>query len=88
MNPSDEHPVPNHLTALRDDVAETSQVLKLTVEKLVQRGDNLDALNAQAEHLNSSSYHFQGSSRRLNRRMRNQNYKLNFFIGQSISALE
>lgn len=72
----------NNLTALRADVAATTDVLKVTVDKLVQRGENLTNLNDRAEDLSSSSYHFRGTARRVNRNMRWKNYKLTFFIGK------
>ncbi|CAF1073122.1 unnamed protein product [Rotaria magnacalcarata] len=70
----------NNLNALRADVTETTNVLRVTVEKLVDRGDRLDALNARAEDLNSSSYHFHGSARRIQRTMKWRNYKITIFI--------
>ena len=72
----------NNITALRADVAATTDVLKVTVDKLVQRGENLTTLNDRAEDLSSSSYHFRGTARRVNRNMRWKNYKLTFFIGK------
>lgn len=84
MNPSDENATVNNLSNLRADVAATTNVLKVTVEKLVQRGDNLDALNNRAEDLHSTSYHFRGTARRVNRNMRWQNYKLTIFLGRSL----
>jgi hypothetical protein len=72
----------NNLKALRADVDETTNVLKVTVEKLVDRGDRLDALQAKADDLNQSSIHFYGSSKRVNRRMKWQNYKITIFIGK------
>ena len=73
----------NHnLRSLRDDVTATTDVLKVTVEKLVQRGENLDAMNTRAEDLNSTSFHFRGTARRVNRQMRWQNWKLTFFISK------
>lgn len=71
----------SNLAALRSDVADTTNVLKVTVDKLVDRGDRLDALSARAEDLNSSSYHFHGSARRVQRRMKWQNYKMTIVIG-------
>ncbi|CAF0963015.1 unnamed protein product [Rotaria sordida] len=70
----------NNLNELRADVAETTNVLKVTVDKLVDRGDRLDALNARAEDLNTSSYHFHGSARRIQRSMKWRNYKITIFI--------
>ncbi|CAF3806604.1 unnamed protein product [Rotaria magnacalcarata] len=72
----------NNLNALRADVTETTNVLRVTVEKLVDRGDRLDALNARAEDLNSSSYHFHGSARRIQRTMKWRNYKITIFISK------
>jgi len=72
----------NNITALRADVAATTDVLKVTVDKLVQRGENLNNLNDRAQDLSSSSYHFRGTARRVNRQMRWQNCKLTFFISK------
>jgi hypothetical protein len=78
-NNSENNQTNNNLTALRADVAATTDVLKVTVDKLVQRGENLTTLNDRAEDLSSSSYHFRGTARRVNRHMRWQNYKLTIF---------
>jgi hypothetical protein len=82
MNDPHDNRTANNLTALRADVAETTNVLKVTVDKLVQRGDNLDAMNARAEDLNTTSYHFHGTARRVQRNMKWKNYKLTFFISK------
>lgn len=76
MNPTEDSQANNNLRELRADVAATTSVLKVTVDKLVQRGENLDALNDRAENLNSTSYHFLGTSRRVHRHMKWQNCKL------------
>jgi len=80
MNNPEDNQTNNNLTSLRADVAATTSVLKVTVDKLVQRGENLDALNNRADDLSSTSYHFRGTARRVNRQMRWQNCKLTFFI--------
>jgi vesicle-associated membrane protein 4 len=72
----------NNLNALRADVDETTNVLKVTVEKLVDRGDRLDALTAKADDLNQSSVHFYSSSKRVSRTMKWKNYKITFCIGK------
>lgn len=87
MNPSEENRTMNNLSSLRGDVTETTNILKVTVDKLIQRGEQLDTMNAQAEQLNTSSYQFQGSARRLNRRMREQHYKFTIFIGKVFQFL-
>ena len=84
MNNSDSNATRNHLSLLKNDVNETTNILKVTVDKLIQRGEHLDEMNAQAEQLNSSSVHFQGSARNLNRRFRSQNNKFTFLIGFSL----
>lgn len=82
MNNSEANQTNNNLHSLRADVAATTDVLKVTVDKLVQRGDNLDAMNNRAEDLNSTSYHFRGTARRVNQHMRWQNWKLTIFISK------
>lgn len=74
-----------NLKDLRADVTETTNVLKITVEKLVDRGDRLDVLSARADDLNTSSHYFHGSSRRLQRNMKCRNYKVTIFIGKRLS---
>jgi len=82
MNNSEDNQTNNNLSELRADVAATTNVLKVTVDKLVQRGENLDALNNRAEDLSSTSYHFRRTARRVNRHMRWQNWKLTIFISK------
>lgn len=72
----------NNLKALRADVDETTHALKVTVDKLVDRGDRLDVLSAKANDLNASSVHFHGSTRRVNRKMKWQNYKITIVLGK------
>jgi len=72
----------NNLSSLRADVAETTNVLKVTVDKLVDRGDRLDTLNARADEAISSSYHFHESARRVQRRKKWQNYRITIFISR------
>jgi hypothetical protein len=72
----------NNLNALRADVNETTNVLKVTVDKLVDRGERLDAISAKADSLNEASVHFHGAARRVQRRMKWQNYKITIFIGK------
>ncbi|CAF0746227.1 unnamed protein product [Adineta steineri] len=80
MDNSQNNQTNQNLNELRADVTATTDALKVTVEKLVQRGENLDVLNNRAEDLSSTSYHFRGTARRVNRQMRWQNYKLTIFI--------
>ena len=72
----------SNLKALRADVDETTQVLKVTVDKLVDRGERLDALTAKADDLNTSSVHFHGSARRVHQRMKWQNYKITICLSK------
>ena len=80
MNNSENNQPNNNLSLLRADVTATTDVLKVTVDKLVRRGENLDVLNNRAEDLNATSYHFRGTARRVNRHMQWQNWKLTLFI--------
>ena len=76
-----------NLSSLRADVAETTNVLTITIDKLVDRGDRLEILSARADDLNMSSNHFHGSARRVQRRMKWQNYKVTFFISKFYSFI-
>jgi len=69
-----------NLSALRDDVHETTNVLKVTVDKLVERGERLDVLTAKADDLTSSTSLYHGSARRVNRKMKWQNYKMTIVL--------
>ena len=71
-----------NLNVLRADVDETKNILTVTVDKLVERGDRLDALAAKADDLNTSSVHFHGSARRVSRKMKWQNRKVSICIGK------
>jgi hypothetical protein len=82
MNNSEDNQGNNNLHALRADVKATTDVLRVTVEKLVQRGENLDEVDRRAQDLNSTSHHFRGTARRVHQQMRWQNYKLTFFISR------
>ena len=75
------------LGLLRADVTETTNVLKITVDKLVDRGDRLELMNARADDLNMSSGHFHGSARHIQRRMKWQNRKVTIFISKFYSFL-
>ena len=87
MNNQEDNCTTNNLNVIRADVAATTDVLKVTVDKLVQRGENLDVLNNRAENLNSTSYYFRGTTRRVNRHMKWQNWKLTIFISRSSLVL-
>lgn len=87
MNPSEEHSTQQNLNSLRADMAATSDVLKVTVDKLVRRGENLDALNNRAEDLSETSYHFRGTARRVHRNAAWRNYKLTIFLSMSFSVI-
>ena len=75
------------LGALRSDVDETTSALKITVDKLVDRQEKLTILSERADDLSMSSQHFHGSARRVQQRMKWQNYKITIFIGENISLL-
>lgn len=72
-----------NLDALRADVNDTKKILTVTVDKLVERGDRLDALTAKADDLNTSSVHFYDGGRRVNRKMKWQNRKVSICIGKN-----
>ena len=73
------------LGALRADVDDTTSALKITVDKLVDRQEKLNVLSERADDLSMSSQHFHGSARRVQQRMKWQNYKITIFIGQNLS---
>ena len=73
----------NNLDALRADVADTTDILKVTVDKLVDREEKLNDLHERAGDLGASAYQFQGSARRVQRRMKWKSYKLTCIIGKT-----
>jgi hypothetical protein len=81
MSNSKENLTSQNLSSLRADVAETTNILKVTVDKLVDREDRLNILSQQADSLSSSSHYFNGSARRIHRQMKWKNYKLTIIIG-------
>lgn len=83
-NPT-ENRTANNLKALRTDVDETTNILKVTVDKLVDREDKLNDLHQRADNLSTSSYQFHGAARRVQRRMKWQNYKMTIIIGKNES---
>jgi hypothetical protein len=82
MNNPENNQTNNNLSALRDDIAEITSVLRGVVDKLIQPREHLDALNNRAEDLCSTSYHFRGMARTVNRHMKWQSWKLNIFISK------
>ncbi|CAF1102262.1 unnamed protein product [Adineta ricciae] len=70
----------DNLIALRTDVTKTTNVLKVTIEKLVDRDDRLDVLTERAHDLSASSHHFHDSGRHVQQRMKWKNRKLTIFI--------
>ena len=73
----------SNLNALQADVNETKNILTVTVDKLVDRSERLDALAAKADDLNTSSVHFHGSARRVSRKMKWQNRKMTIALGKT-----
>ena len=73
----------SNLNALQADVNETKNILTVTVDKLVDRSERLDALAAKADDLNTSSVHFHGSARRASRKMKWQNRKMTIALGKT-----
>ncbi|CAF1326233.1 unnamed protein product [Adineta ricciae] len=70
----------NKLYVLPADVKKTTNVLKVTVEKLVERSIQLDMLNERADDLSSSSHHFHDSGRHVQQRMKCRYWKLSIAI--------
>ena len=76
---------------IRNELEETKEILKKLYKKKLHyefdRGDKLEILSARADDLNMSSNHFHGSARRVQRRMKWQNYKVTFFISKFYSFI-
>ncbi len=74
------------LERLRSEVRERQEILveslKTIINYKLRRDDRLDGLTARAEDLSSSSYHFHGSARRVQRGMKWQKYKITIFSGK------
>ncbi|CAF0900757.1 unnamed protein product [Adineta ricciae] len=65
---SEKNPTAGNLNALHaDGPTTTTDVLKVTVNKLVQRGENLDALDNRTDDFYSTLHRFRGTTRPVNR---------------------
>jgi hypothetical protein len=75
----------NNVSALQADVTETTNILKVTVGKLIDREEKLTALSERADDLHSSSAHFHGSARRVQRKFKWHNRKITIIIGKFLT---
>eukprot|EP00731_Ephydatia_muelleri_P014692 Em0008g412a len=60
---------------VRQQVKEVSDVARSNIQKVMDRGDRLDDLQARADMLAGSAVEFQTSSNRLKRKLFYQNVK-------------
>ncbi|GFN97218.1 vesicle-associated membrane protein 4 [Plakobranchus ocellatus] len=66
----------DNLDHLEGEVSEVTALLKDNVEKVVGRGERIDALQSRSEDLEHSSSHFRSSAKKLKRKMWWKNCKL------------
>ena len=72
---------------LKAHVAEVSNIMTENIQKIMDRGERLDSLNARSEGLTANSEIFRSSSRRVARKMWWKNARLNIFIGLVVSVI-
>ncbi|RUS87814.1 hypothetical protein EGW08_004413 [Elysia chlorotica] len=66
----------DNLDHLEGEVSEVTSLLRDNVEKVVGRGERIDALQSRSEDLEHSSSHFRSSAKQLKRKMWWKNCKL------------
>lgn len=82
MKTTAESTASKNLSALQADVDETANILKVTVDKLLERDEKLNLLNDQASELKANSIHSYQSSRRIQKKMKWMNNKLTVGISE------
>ncbi|GFS17583.1 vesicle-associated membrane protein 4 [Elysia marginata] len=66
----------DNLDHLEGEVSEVTSLLRDNVEKVVGRGERIDALQSRSEDLEHSASHFRSSAKQLKRKMWWKNCKL------------
>lgn len=69
-------PGPSRVASAQKQVDQVLEIMKTNVDKVLERENNLDALNERAHNLESSSDQFVQSSQQLRRRMCCSNAKM------------
>ncbi|KAH9390990.1 PREDICTED: vesicle-associated membrane protein 8-like [Rhagoletis zephyria] len=72
---------------LQEHVDEVQQIMSQNIDKIMQRGQNLDYLEDRSEVLSSNANEFRVGARRISRKMWWQNMKINIIIGVVILAI-
>lgn len=72
---------------LQEHVDEVQQIMSQNIDKIMQRGQNLDYLEDRSEVLSSNANEFRVGARRVSRKMWWQNMKINIIIGIVILAI-
>lgn len=72
---------------LQDDVNQLTSVMQTNVNKILERGDRMDALNERSELLSSRANEFRINSRSIRRKLWWQNLRFQIIIGIVITML-
>jgi len=72
---------------LQEHVDEVSNIMQQNIDKIMQRGSNLDYLEDRSEVLSSNANEFRIGARRVSRKMWWQNMRINIIIGTVILVI-
>ncbi|XP_015785957.1 vesicle-associated membrane protein 721 isoform X2 [Tetranychus urticae] len=72
---------------VQQQVAQVTNMMQENISKILDRGQKLDHLEDRSALLSSKSEDFRVSSRRLGRKMKWQNMRVNIIIGLIVIAL-
>lgn len=72
---------------LQEHVNEVSNIMQQNIDKIIERGSNLDCLENRSEFLSNHSNEFRVGARRIQRKMWWQNMKVNLIIGLVILVI-
>ena len=72
---------------LQEHVQEVSNIMQQNIDKIIERGSNLDYLENRSEYLSNHSNEFRVGANRIQRKMWWQNMKINIIIGTVIAVI-
>lgn len=72
---------------LQDDVNEITNVMKTNINKVLERGDRVEALNERSELLSSHANEFRINSRNIRKKFWWENFRLKMIMGLIFLAI-
>ncbi|OTF74162.1 synaptobrevin-like protein [Euroglyphus maynei] len=72
---------------LQDHVEEVSNIMQMNIDKIMERGSNLDNLQDRSQNLSEYSTEFRNGARRVQRKMWWKNMKINIIIGIIVAII-